>query len=207
MLWNQDMKFPDAERAHHLKAKQTKKALNPFEAVAKRHKQDKDKISDSSAPADPKVIRKPVLPTYTPPLEDSGASMEVKGKCMEPALPPAVMPCLAYPANTCFDGFSCPYRRHPLMSLPRLTFLLKRRNVARRQIVCSLMWIPSFLFPPKAGVLLHTVTPRRTLRPSGRYVCIMLHTHVVSCLTICTHLHSPQKASASQPLPLEMEKA
>ena len=49
MLWNQDMKFSDAERAHHLKAKQTKKALNPFEAVAKRHKLDKDKISASSA--------------------------------------------------------------------------------------------------------------------------------------------------------------
>jgi hypothetical protein len=35
----------------------------------------------------------------------------------------------------------------------------------------------------------------------------MLHTRVVSCLTICTHLHSQQKASASQQLPLEMEKA
>ena len=114
---------------------------------------------------------------------------------------------IAYPANTCFDGFSCTYRRHPLMTLPRLMFLLTRRKVARRQIVCSLMWIPSFLFPPKAGVLLHNVTSRRMLRPSGRYVCIMLHTRVVSCLTICTHLHSQQNASASQPLPLEMEKA
>ena len=71
------------------------------------------------------------------------------------------------------------------MSLQRLTFLLTRRQMT--MIVCSLMWIPSFLFPPKAGVLLHNVTSRRTLRPSGRYVCIMLHTRVVSCLTICTH--------------------
>ncbi len=55
MLWNQDMNFPDAVRARPLKAKQNRKALNPFEAVAKR-KKDKDKISDSSAPADPQVI-------------------------------------------------------------------------------------------------------------------------------------------------------
>jgi hypothetical protein len=59
MLWNLDMIFPDAERAHHLKVKQTKKVLNSFEAVAKRNK--KDKISDSSAPDDPtgKVIWNP----------------------------------------------------------------------------------------------------------------------------------------------------
>ncbi len=94
-----------------------------------------------------------------------------------------------------------------MLYLPRLTFLLTRRQVAGRQIVCSLMWIPSFLFPPKAGVLLHNVTSRRTLRRSGRYVCIMLHVRVASCLTMCINLHSPQKASASQPLPLEMEKA
>jgi hypothetical protein len=99
------MKFPDAERAHHLKAKQTKKSLNPFEAVAKRNKLDKDKISDSSAQADPKVIWQPVLPTYSPPVEDSGASMAVKGKCMEPALLRAVMQCISYPANASFDGF------------------------------------------------------------------------------------------------------
>ncbi len=105
MLWNHDMKFPDAERAHHLKAKLTKKALNPFEAVAKRHKQDKDKISDSSAQADPKVIWKPVLPTYTPPLEESGASMAAKGPCKEHALPQAVMQFVSYTANASFDGF------------------------------------------------------------------------------------------------------
>ncbi len=33
MLWNLDMIFPDAERVHHLKAKQKKKLLNPFDAV------------------------------------------------------------------------------------------------------------------------------------------------------------------------------
>ncbi len=55
MLWNLDMIFPDAERVHHLMAKQTKKVLNPFEAVAKRNKLDKDKISDSSAQDDPKL--------------------------------------------------------------------------------------------------------------------------------------------------------
>jgi hypothetical protein len=102
MLWNQDMKFPDAERLHHLKAKQTKKALNPFEAVAKRHKLDKDKISDSSAQADPKVIWRPVIPTYSPPVEESGASMAAKGKYMEPALPQAVMQFLFIPCKCIF---------------------------------------------------------------------------------------------------------
>ncbi len=71
------------------------------------------------------------------------------------------------------------------MSLPRLT--LPRRKVARRQIVCSVKWIPNFLFPPRAGVLLNIVTSQRTFRRSGIYVCIMLHTRVVRCLTICTH--------------------
>jgi hypothetical protein len=42
MLWNLDMTFPDVERAHHLKAKQTKKVLNPFEAVAKRKQKGQD---------------------------------------------------------------------------------------------------------------------------------------------------------------------
>ncbi len=38
-------------------------------------------------------------------LSYSSASMAVKGKCMEPALPQAVMQCLSYPANASFDGF------------------------------------------------------------------------------------------------------
>jgi hypothetical protein len=95
------------------------------------------------------------------------------------------MQCLSYTANTSLDGFSCAYRRKPLMSLPRLT--LPRRKVATRQIICSVKSIPNFLFPPRAGVLLNIVTSRRTFRQSGRYVCIMLHTRVVRCLTICTH--------------------
>ena len=43
MLWNQDMTFPDTVRAHPLKAKETKKVLNPFDAVAKRKKDKKEK--------------------------------------------------------------------------------------------------------------------------------------------------------------------
>ncbi len=100
MLWNLDMIFPDAERAHHLKAKQTKKVLNPFEAVAKRNK--KDEISDSSAPDDPKVMWKPVLPTYSAPLEESGASMAAKSLCMERALPQALLHFLLLPCKCIF---------------------------------------------------------------------------------------------------------
>ena len=98
MLWNLDMIFPDAERAHHLKAKQTKKVLNPFEAVAKRNK--KDKISNSSAPDDPKVILK--LPTYSAPLEESGASMAAKSRCMERALPQVLLHFLLLPCKCIF---------------------------------------------------------------------------------------------------------
>ncbi len=100
MLWNLDMIFPNAERAPHLKAKQTKKVLNPFEAVAKRNK--KDKISDSSAPDDPKVVWKPVLPTYSAPVEESSASMAAKSRSMERVQPQALLHCLLLPCKCIF---------------------------------------------------------------------------------------------------------
>ena len=103
--------------------------------------------------------------------------------------------------------FFCTHRCILVLSLLRLSFLLARSRMAMSQILCRRMWIPSFLFPPKAGVLLDIITSRRTFRRSGRYFCIMLHVRGVSCLTGWTHLHSEQKPSASQPLPLEMEKA
>jgi len=102
MLWNQDMTFPDTVRAHPLKAKEPKKVLNPFEAVAKRKKDRKEK--EEPAPAASRVIWNPVLPAYSPPVEDSGASMGAKGTV--PVLPPTVMHCLSFPTKRCFDGFS-----------------------------------------------------------------------------------------------------
>ena len=102
MLWNQDMTFPDTVRAHPLKAKEAKKTLNPFEAVAKRQKDRKEK--EEPAPPASRVIWKPVLPAYSPPVEDSGASMGAKGTV--PVLPPTVMHCLSFPMKRCFDGFS-----------------------------------------------------------------------------------------------------
>jgi hypothetical protein len=36
---------------------------------------------------------------------------------------------------------------------------------------------------------------------------IILYVHGVNMVTVCTHIHSVQKPSASQPLPLAMEKA
>ncbi len=77
MLRIPDTTFPDVERAHQLKAKQTKKASNQFDAVAKRNK--KEEIAQPSAKDDPKIIWKPVLPA---PLEDSGASMAAKSSIM-----------------------------------------------------------------------------------------------------------------------------
>ncbi len=57
-----------------------KKASNPFAAVAKRNK--KEKIDQPSAKDDPKIIWKHVLPAYSVPLEDSGASMATNSRSM-----------------------------------------------------------------------------------------------------------------------------
>jgi hypothetical protein len=81
MLWNQDMTFLDVEHAHQLKAKQTKKASNPFNAVAKRNK--KEKIAQPSAKDNPKIIWKPMLPVYSAPLEVSCASMAAKSRAWD----------------------------------------------------------------------------------------------------------------------------
>ncbi len=81
----------------------------------------------------------------------------------------------------------------------------RKEPMARRRILCSRMWIPSVLFPREAKVLLDLVTSRHTSRRGGGYFCIMLHVRGVSCLTSWTHLHSVQKHSAAQPLPLDGE--
>jgi hypothetical protein len=80
MLWNQDMKLSDVERAEQLKTKLIKKASNQFAAVAKRNK--KEKINQPSVKDNPKVIWKPVLPAYSVPLEDNSASMAAKIRSM-----------------------------------------------------------------------------------------------------------------------------
>ena len=104
--------------------------------------------------------------------------------------------------------FSCTHRRIPVLSLlpVRLSHLVARSRIARRRILCSRKWIPSVLFPREARVLVDIVTSRRTFRREDGYMCIILHVRGVSLLTGWTHLHSVQKPSASQPLPLEMEK-
>jgi hypothetical protein len=80
MLLNPEITFPNVERAHLLKAKQTKKSSNPFDAVAKRNR--KEKIAQPSGQDDSKVVWKPVLPTYSAPLEDRGAGMAAKSRSM-----------------------------------------------------------------------------------------------------------------------------
>jgi hypothetical protein len=93
-----------------------------------------------------------------------------------------------------------------VLSLLRLCLQVARSLIAMRRILCSRKWIPSVLFPQEARDLLDIITSRRSFRLKGGYICIILHVHGVSCLTGWTHLHSVQKHSASQPLPLEMEK-
>ena len=63
---------------------------------------------------------------------------------------------------------------------------------------------PSFLFPPRARVLLAIVISRqRKCRRQSRYVCMILPVRGVRCLTCSTHFHTRQHGASSQPLQLE----
>jgi hypothetical protein len=103
--------------------------------------------------------------------------------------------------------FCCTHRRIPVLSLLRLTHLVTRSRITRSQILCSRKWIPSVLFPREARALLDIVTSRFTFRRKDWYMCIISHVRGVCLLIGWTHLHSVQKPTASQPLPLVVEKA
>ncbi len=95
-----------------------------------------------------------------------------------------------------------------MLYLPRLTFLLTRRQVpgGKKADRLQLDVDPKLLVSSKSrGPAPQCHIP--THAPQKRKVCLHHASRVASCLTICTHLHSQQKASASQQLPLEMEKA
>jgi len=208
MLWNEDMKFPDTERAHPLKAKEAKKSQNPFEAVAKRKQVDKDKLSVSSAQTDPKIVWRPNLPSYTPPVESSGASMAVKGKCLVPAppLPLAVMPCPSFTADASFADFFLALQAES-SDVPAAVDVLARTEEGGKKKADRLQHPvdPKLLVSSKS----RGPTPRRhipTHIPPKRKVC--LHHASYTCRALPDYLHSQrQRASASQPLPLELEKA
>jgi hypothetical protein len=206
MLWNLEMTFPDVERAHHLKAKQTKKGLNPFDAVAKRNKRRRSpshqhrtipKSYGNPCCRPTMLLWKTVVPVWRQRVAAWNV-LRFRHKCI--SCKPLHMPHLI--------RFFCTHRRNPVLSLLLLSLQDARSRIAtgRRRILCSRMWISSVLFPREARVLLDIVTSRRTFRRGGGYICIMLHVRCVNCLTGWTHLHSVQKPSASQTLPLEMEK-
>ncbi len=67
------MNFPDVELAEQLKAKEAKKASNPFAAVARRKK--KGKIDQQWTKDDDTVMWNPLIQECSVPLIDSGASM------------------------------------------------------------------------------------------------------------------------------------
>jgi hypothetical protein len=100
--------------------------------------------------------------------------------------------------------FCCTHRR---ISQLRSTHLVTRSRITSSRILCSRKWIPSVLFSREARVLLDIVTSRRTFRRWDGYMCLILHVCGMSWLTGWIHLHFVQKASASQQLPLVMEKA
>jgi hypothetical protein len=190
------MTFPDVERAHHLKAKQTKKGLNPLHAVAKRNK--RRRLLSHQHMMIPKsygnpcfrptlLLWKTVVPVWRQRVTAWNV-LRFRRKCI--SCKPLHMPLLIC--------FFCTHRRNPVLSLLQLSLQDARSRIARRRILCSRMWIPRVLFPRGARVLLDIVTSQRTLRRGGGYICIMLHVHCVSCLTGWTHLHSVQKPSASQ---------
>ncbi len=74
MLWNADMIFPYVELAEQLKAKEAKKASNPFTAVAKR-KQKEKKIDQQSAKDDATVQWNPVIQENSIPRSDNSVSL------------------------------------------------------------------------------------------------------------------------------------
>jgi hypothetical protein len=71
-LWNQDLKFPDVERAERLKAKETKKASNPFTAAKRKKKQIDEEYQSKD---DDKVTLNHDIPEYVAPLAESCAGM------------------------------------------------------------------------------------------------------------------------------------
>ncbi len=77
MLWNPKLNFPDVTRAEQLKAKETKKAVAPFDAVARRKKKEKEE--QQQAKDDARVKGKPVIPEYSVTLADISASMAEQG--------------------------------------------------------------------------------------------------------------------------------
>jgi hypothetical protein len=77
MLWNPDMEFPDVERSAKLKAKEAKMPSNPFGAVAKRKTK---KVELPLAREEPRVMWNPVIPGYSSPGADSGASMAANSR-------------------------------------------------------------------------------------------------------------------------------
>ncbi len=78
-LWNPDMKFPDVERSAKLKAKEAKTPSNPFAAVAKRKQKE---VDVPLAREEPKVVWNPVIPAYSAPVADCGASMAANSRSM-----------------------------------------------------------------------------------------------------------------------------
>jgi hypothetical protein len=79
MLWNPDMEFPDVERSAKLKAKEAKTPSNPFAAVAKSKQK---KVDLPLAREEPKVVWNAVIPGYSAPVADSGASMAANSRSM-----------------------------------------------------------------------------------------------------------------------------
>jgi hypothetical protein len=82
--------------------------------------------------------------------------------------------------------------------------------MSRKLIVCSRIWIPIFSLDP--GVK----GPRARQRPPAKKVSkarvsvhnlVFVHAHVARLLSLCVDIHSVQKSSASQRLPLVLEAA
>jgi hypothetical protein len=207
MLWNPKLNFPDVERAAQLKAKAFKKASTPFDAVNKRKKKQYEEEQEKD---EGKVKWNPVYPKFSAPLAQSGAGMAAqRGKIGRSAQQACILWFCILP-STCYHlkllcSQECAQEES---SLPGDSVVpsqvVKVADALQRDVDTK------FLVSSKSKG-----PPARRLHPTQKIpsakVCVLtiLLVHVVgaSMLTLCAHLHSVQKPSASQPPPLEFEHA
>ena len=125
---------------------------------------------------------------------------------MAPALPQAVMPCLSFPANASFDDFFLNVHEEPSDVSTAVDVIAQTEQGGKKKADRLQHRVdPKLLVSSKC----RGPTPRRhipTHIPPKRKVC--LHHASYTCHALPDYLHTQrQKASLSQPLPLELEKA
>jgi hypothetical protein len=207
MLCNPKLNFPHVERAAQLKAKEVKKASTPFDAVNKRKKKQYEEQQEKD---DGKVKWDPVFPKYSTPLAQSGAGMAAQSGKIGHSAQQACMLWFCILPSTCYHlkllcSQECA-QEEP--SLPRDSVVPSQPVTVADALQRDVD--PELLVSSKGkGPTARWQYPTQK-NPKAR-VCVLKILLVLvlgeSLLTLCAHLHSVQRPSASQPSPLEFEHA